>query len=102
MSTASIETMDQNKISTVYSTPKENKIKSSVSRKIFVVFNYTLLTVLAIVFILPVIHVFFSSISDPYWLNTKSGLVLYPHGIVPTTMLRLVLPMLTTWWRAWT
>lgn len=81
MSTASIETMDQNKISTVYSTPKENKIKSSVSRNIFVVFNYTLLTVLAIVFILPVIHVFFSSISDPYWLNTKSGLVLYPHGI---------------------
>ena len=81
MSTASIETMDQNKISTVYSTPKENKIKSSVSRKIFVGFNYTLLTVLAIVFILPVIHVFFSSISDPYWLNTKSGLVLYPHGV---------------------
>ncbi len=64
-----------------YSTPKENRIKSSFSRKVFVGFNYTLLTLLAIAFILPVIHVFFSSISDPYWLNTKSGLVLLPHGI---------------------
>ena len=68
-------------MSTTFVTPKENKIKSSLSRKLFVGFNYTLLTALAIIFILPVIHVFFSSISDPYWLNTKSGLVLYPHGI---------------------
>ncbi|MBQ6589733.1 MAG: carbohydrate ABC transporter permease [Butyrivibrio sp.] len=72
---------DKAKEKTVFYTPKENKIKSSIPRKIFVAFNYTLLTALAIAFILPVMHVFFSSISDPYWLNTKSGLVLAPHGI---------------------
>lgn len=72
---------DRAKEKTVFYTPKENKIKSSIPRKIFVAFNYTLLTALAIIFILPVLHVFFSSISDPYWLNTKSGLVLAPHGI---------------------
>lgn len=68
-------------MNTAIVTPKQNKIKSSLSRKIFVAFNYTLLTALSLAFILPVIHVLFSSISDPYWLNTKSGLVLYPHGI---------------------
>ena len=68
-------------MSSIAITPKENRIKSSFSRKMFVGFNYTLLTLLAVVFILPVLHVLFSSISDPYWLNTKSGLVLLPHGI---------------------
>ena len=68
-------------MSSIAITPKENRIKSSFSRKMFVGFNYTLLTVLAVIFILPVLHVLFSSISDPYWLNTKSGLVLLPHGI---------------------
>ena len=72
---------ENKKMSASFITPKQNRIKSSFSRKLFVGFNYTLLTALAIIFILPVIHVFFSSISDPYWLNTKSGLVLYPHGI---------------------
>jgi len=81
MSTIALESKENTKMSTTFVTPKENKIKSSLSRKLFVGFNYTLLTALAIIFILPVIHVFFSSISDPYWLNTKSGLVLYPHGI---------------------
>lgn len=81
MSTIALESKENTKMSTTFVTPKENRIKSSLSRKLFVGFNYTLLTALAIIFILPVIHVFFSSISDPYWLNTKSGLVLYPHGI---------------------
>ena len=81
MSTIALESKENTKMSTTFVTPKENKIKSSLSRKLFVGFNYTMLTAMAIIFILPVIHVFFSSISDPYWLNTKSGLVLYPHGI---------------------
>ena len=68
-------------MSSIAVTPKENRIKSSFSRKLFVGFNYTFLTLLAVAFILPVLHVLFSSISDPYWLNTKSGLVLLPHGI---------------------
>lgn len=80
---ANIATPEENIVSSKEKiiTPKENRIKSSIPRKVFVAFNYTLLTLLAIVFILPVVHVFFSSISDPYWLNTKSGLVLWPHGV---------------------
>ena len=81
MSSIAIRSKENVQMSSSFVTPKENKIKSSFSRKLFVGFNYTFLTVLAIIFILPVVHVFFSSISDPYWLNTKSGLVLYPHGI---------------------
>lgn len=81
MTSIALRSKENLKMSTTVVTPKENKIKSSVPRKIFVAFNYTLLTLLSLAFILPVIHVFFSSISDPYWLNTKSGLVLYPHGI---------------------
>lgn len=81
MTSIAIRSKENLGMSKPVSTPKENKIKSSVPRKIFVAFNYTLLTVLTIIFVLPVLHVLFSSISDPYWLNTKSGLVLYPHGI---------------------
>ncbi len=81
MSSIAIRSKENVQMSSSFVTPKENKIKSSLSRKLFVGFNYTFLTVLAIIFILPVVHVFFSSISDPYWLNTKSGLVLYPQGI---------------------
>ena len=62
-------------------TVSENRIKASVPRKIFVVFNYAFLTLFAIVCLLPVLHVLWSSMSDPYWLNTQSGLVLLPHGI---------------------
>ena len=65
MSTIALESKENTKMSTTFVTPKENKIKSSLSRKLFVGFNYTLLTALAIIFILPVIHVFLSSISDP-------------------------------------
>lgn len=61
-------------------TMKSNKIKKSKPRIIFEVFNYTFLAALAIFCLLPVLHVLFSSLSDPNWLNTQSGMVLWPHG----------------------
>lgn len=61
-------------------TMKSNKIKKSKPRIIFEVFNYTFLAALAIFCLLPVLHVLFSSLSDPNWLNTQGGMVLWPHG----------------------
>lgn len=59
---------------------KSSRIRKSKARIAFEIFNYTFLAVLAFVFLLPVIHVLAASLSDPTWLNTQSGLILWPHG----------------------
>lgn len=57
------------------------KIKASRSRTLFNVINYIILTLFAIICLLPVLHVLAASLSDPNWLNTQSGLILWPKGI---------------------
>lgn len=57
-----------------------NKIKTSKARVAFNVFNYIFLTAFAVACLLPVVHVLAASFSDPNWLNTKSGLILWPSG----------------------
>lgn len=57
-----------------------NKIKKSKARIAFEVFNYAFLTIFAVICLLPMLHVLFSSLSDPNWLNTRSGLILWPNG----------------------
>lgn len=58
----------------------KSKIKKSPGRILFEIFNYAFLTLFAVVCMLPVLHVLSSSLSDPNWLNTQSGLVLWPNG----------------------
>ena len=62
-------------------TKVSKKIKKSKGRIVFEVINYTILTLFAVVCLLPVLHVLFASMSDPNWLNTQRGLVLWPHGL---------------------
>ncbi len=59
----------------------KSKIKKSKARIAFEVFNYIILTGFAVICLLPMLHVFFASISNPDWLNTQSGLILWPHGV---------------------
>ena len=40
------------------------KIKTSITRKIFVVFNYLLITLLCFMFVLPVLNVLAKSLND--------------------------------------
>lgn len=55
-------------------------IKKSGGRIAFEIFNFLFLTALSFIFLLPVLHVQFSSMSDPDWLNAQSGVVMWPHG----------------------
>ena len=55
-------------------------LKKSIGYRIFTIFNYTILALLAVACLLPVIHVFFSSISDPMLLKAHSGIVIWPLG----------------------
>lgn len=55
-------------------------IKKSGGRIAFEIFNSLFLTALSFIFLLPVLHVLFSSMSDPDWLNAQSGVVMWPHG----------------------
>ena len=48
--------------------------------RVFLVFDYLILGILALVCLLPVLHVAFASFSDPAWVMSQSGLILFPHG----------------------
>lgn len=52
----------------------------TIAYRIFLVFDYVLLAALSIVCLLPVLHVAFASFSDPAWVMSKSGLIIWPHG----------------------
>lgn len=66
-------------------------LKRSKGEKIFAVFNYTGMSVLCIIFILPVWHVLMGSISDPLRISAYSGIILYPLGDVTFGGYKLVL-----------
>ncbi|MDD2955327.1 MAG: carbohydrate ABC transporter permease [Oscillospiraceae bacterium] len=54
--------------------------RRTTGEKIFSIFNIIFLTLLSLVFILPVWHVLMASISDPDILQANSGLALRPWG----------------------
>lgn len=54
--------------------------RKSMSYRIFTVANYVFLGLLMVVCLIPFLHVFFSSISDPTLLKLHSGVVLWPLG----------------------
>lgn len=55
-------------------------IKQGLSRTIFQFFNYSLLALLALVCIIPFLHVLFASFSDPARLTQHIGFVTHPLG----------------------
>ena len=59
---------------------KSQKIKMTPSRVVFVVFNTLFLILISFLCLLPLVHILFSSFSDPDWLNSKYGIVWLPHG----------------------
>lgn len=42
--------------------------------------NITLLSILCLSIILPMLHILFASVSDPSWVRTFRGLILWPRG----------------------
>jgi len=55
-------------------------IKTSFGRKVFLFVNGIIMILFAAVCLIPVLHVFNSSLSDPYALSLSQGLVLWPKG----------------------
>ncbi len=55
-------------------------MKESLPRKIFVIFNTLFLTLAALIALIPVIHVFMASFSDPVELSRYNGVILWPKG----------------------
>lgn len=65
--------------------------KPSLSRKIFIVFNYVFMIMVALICFLPMWHVLMSSVSDPVRVATNSELLFKPLGDVTTKGYELVL-----------
>ena len=55
--------------------------KKTLGNKIFDLFNAMLMILVSFIFLLPFIHIIFSSISDPSLLAQNRGLILWPKGI---------------------
>lgn len=66
-------------------------VKPSLSRRIFIVFNYAFMIMVALVCFLPMWHVLMSSVSDPVQVATNSELLFKPLGDVTTKGYELVL-----------
>ena len=54
--------------------------RRTIGGTVFTIFNYTFLTLLALVFILPLWHALMASFSDPSALSQNNGLVIWPLG----------------------
>lgn len=54
--------------------------KQTTGEKIFGVFNIIFLSLLTLVFIIPILHVIFASLSDPMLLSAHKGLIIWPLG----------------------
>lgn len=48
---------------------------------VFQAVNITLLTLLCLSILLPMLHILFASVSDPAWVRTYRGLILWPRGV---------------------
>jgi len=55
-------------------------MKKSLASVAFDVCNYTFLILLALTTLYPMLHIFFSSISEPAFVVQNRGLILYPRG----------------------
>lgn len=64
--------------------------KKSLSRIIFIIINYTLLTAFCIACIAPIWHVLMASISDPKSLMASTGIVWFPRGQITSIGYELV------------
>lgn len=59
-------------------------IRKSAGDRVFDVCNYCLLILLSIIFLYPMLHVLFASLSDPARLISHRGILLYPKGFTLT------------------
>lgn len=51
----------------------------TIGYRIFLVFDYVLLGCIAILCLVPLLHVAFASVSDAAWVMNQSGIILWPH-----------------------
>lgn len=65
--------------------------KPSFSRRLFIIFNYVILTAIALVCFLPMWHVLMASISDPAKVAMNTSLLFKPVGEMTTKGYELVL-----------
>jgi len=64
--------------------------KRTTGEKVFAVINTILLCLLTLIFVVPILHVIFASISDPLLLSANKGLILWPLGTPTLEGYRLV------------
>lgn len=72
-------------------------MKTSISRKIFVIGNSTFLIFLAMICVIPLWHVVIASVSDPAMVDSAEGFILRPLGKVSFRAYELILKFKGIW-----
>ena len=73
------------------------KIKMSLSRRVFLVANTIILTLMALMCLIPLWHVMVASVSDPAQVDAASGFILRPLGSISFRAYELILQYKGIW-----
>ena len=72
-------------------------MRESLSRKVFQIFNYTLLFLICIACVLPLWHVYMASISNPALVEKYNGFILWPLGGVSFNGYEIIAKFKSLW-----
>lgn len=73
------------------------KIKMSLSRRVFLVANTIILTLMALICLIPLWHVMVASVSDPAQVDAASGFILRPLGSISFRAYELIFQYKGIW-----
>ena len=72
-------------------------VKKTVGSRIFNLFNTLFMLFMIVICVVPILHVFWASISDPALVQKSSGIILYPLGKVSTGAYKIILNYKGIW-----
>ena len=72
-------------------------VKKTLGGRIFTLFNTLFMIFMCVICVVPILHVFWASISDPALVETSSGILLYPLGETSFNAYRIILKYKGIW-----
>ena len=72
-------------------------VKKTLGGRIFTLFNTLFMIFMCVICVVPILHVFWASISDPALVETSSGILLYPLGETSLNAYRIILKYKGIW-----
>jgi len=72
-------------------------VKKTAGQRVFTVFNTLFMLFMCVICFVPILHVFWASISDPALVETSSGILLWPLGKLSVNAYKIILRYKGIW-----